>query len=331
MSAPSAGATPQPPATGRLDVGIHPSVPEHVYHSDCAIEISASASILRALYTASPEHAWTDHPRLNPAFEPSASTDAQAAGSILHWHMTEAGERPYRPLAFDSYRTDKAKATRDETIARGLIPILEHKLDELLPVADALRRRIEREHPELHTALHDPDTLREATLIWRENGTMARCRHDVLPPRAFRFAADFKFTGRSAEPEGWSKTLRENYLFQADLYPRAVKALRGDAIEFRFVVCETEPPYGVSVHALGPELIDIAHRRVNVALAQWAACLKANEWPGYASLVHYAEAPPWLDIHDGNRANRNEYAAKVSTGTIAQLHRIAAEIGSPIR
>lgn len=315
----------------RLDVGIHPNVPEAIYHSDPAVEISASASILRTLYNASPEHAWNDHPRLNPAAQHGPSTDAQATGTILHAAILGT-PAPYVALSFDSFRTDAAKKARDAVAETGLIPILQHKLDEILPVGDALRARLQREHPTIFAAITDPETMREATMIWRENGIICRCRFDTLPPARYKFTADLKFTGRSAEPEEWSKKLRTDYLFQSGLYPRAVKALRGDTPEFRFVVCETDPPYGVSVHALGPELIPIAERRVNVALAQWARCLQDNAWPGYPPLVHYAEAPGWLMTQDDDRAIRDSVVAKYKNAAgIAAADRFFAETGSPVR
>ena len=68
----------------RLGPGIHAGIHEDEYHRDPAPEPSASASILRTLWRQSPEHAREKHPRLNPAWEPSASTDAQDAGKILH-------------------------------------------------------------------------------------------------------------------------------------------------------------------------------------------------------------------------------------------------------
>ena len=67
----------------RLGIGIHPDVPERIYHDDPAPAPSASASILRTLYRQSAEHAREKHPRLNPRWQDSKSTDAKDAGTIL--------------------------------------------------------------------------------------------------------------------------------------------------------------------------------------------------------------------------------------------------------
>jgi len=310
----------------KLDVGIHQNVPELVYHADPAVEISASASILKTLLDRSPLHAFTDHPRLNPAVDRGSATDAQINGTILHSLILGTPE-PHTVLDFQDYRTKEAKAARDVAFAAGFIPILAHKMESLYPVADALRATLQRDHPCIWEAMTDAATQREVTMIWREDGAMCRCRFDALPPASYGFTADLKFTGRSAEPEDWSRKLREDYLFQGALYPMAVKALRGDEPEFLFVVCETDAPYGVSVHAMGPELVDIAKRRVRDALAAWSRCLVAKEWPGYPNLIHYAEAPAWFAGQEESRQAQREYVDQIRIDTI---RRIAEQLGGPI-
>ena len=290
----------------RLPEGLHLNVAERDYHGDCADGVSASASILKKVYLQSPLHARYAHPKLNPDFQESPSTDAQATGSILH-ALILGQPAPHRELPYDSFRTNEAKAARDAAIASGLIPILSHKLAEIYPVAEALRARLQDDHPEIYEALMHEDTIREGTVIWREEGVLCRCRFDALPPKRYGFSCDLKFTGLTAEPEKWSRTLASDYLFQADLYPRAVKAIRGDAIEFRFIVCETDPPFGVSVHAMGLDLMHVARERVNAALHKWDQCFKTGKWPGYPPMVCYAEAPGWLIRQDEERANQDAF------------------------
>lgn len=314
----------------RLDMGIHPDVPDLVYHADPAIETSASASILRELYDRSPLHAFTAHPRLNPAVDRGETTDAMATGTILH-ALILGGPSPHRVLNFDSYRTDAAKKARAQAVEDGLVPILAHKMDDLYPVADALRATLAHDHPEIWAALTDAETLREATLIWREDGTMCRCRFDALPPPRYGATYDLKFTGLSAEPDEWSRKLLNDYLFQASFYPRAVKALRGDEPEFRFICCETSPPYGVSIHAAAPDVQEIGARRVDRALAMWRECLRTGKWPGYTPLVHYATAPVWFEKKEEDRLLRDKFAARALPSEIAAVHRIAAELGGPLR
>lgn len=296
-----------------LPIGIHPGIAESAYHADPAETPSASASILRTIYDRSPLHAWTAHPRLNPDFEPSTSSEAQAAGTILH-SMILGTPAPFRELPYENYRTKEAQTARDAATASGILPILSHKLAELHPVARALRATLERDHPHIWEALTHPDTQREVTAIWRENGTLCRCRFDALAAPAWGLAMDLKFTGVSAEPEKWSRTLREDYLISAALYPRAIRALRGHGIAYRFVVCETEAPYGVSVHSIGPDLEEIGARRLDKALGIWRDCLASGQWPSYAPLVHYATAPSWFLAQDEERATREKIAENLMGG-----------------
>jgi hypothetical protein len=289
-----------------LGPGIYPGIPEGAYHADCANGISASASILKKVYLQSPLHAWHAHPKLNPDFEESAGTDAQHNGTILH-AMVLGQPAPYRELFFDNYLKGDAKAAKQAAIDSGFIPILSHKLDELKAVANVTRQKLAAEQPQIWEAINHPDTLKEATIIWDEAGVRCRVRFDILPPKQFGFSCDLKFTGKSAEPEEWSRTLARDYLFQADLYPRAVKAMRGDSPEFRFIVVETEEPNGISVHAMGLELMDVAKSRVNTALAKWSQALRSNVWPGYPSMVCYAEAPVWLMRQDDERAAHDTF------------------------
>ena len=293
----AAGTMSEAPA--RLPIGLHRDVPENVYHADPAETPSASSSILKTLVDQSPMHAWWDQPRLNPEFEAAPSTKAQQEGTILH-SLVLGTPALYDVLPFDDYKLHKglnpsnaAQLARDATLAAGRIPILRREFDELAKVAGRLNRHIHDAHPDVVAALADPETLFEVTIICRIRGVLCRVRVDCLPPPRYGFALDLKFTGRSAEPEGWGRKLVSDHLFQADLYPRAIKEVRGDKPEFRFLVCETDPPSGVSKHAMDPQMEDLASRKVNRGLDLWSRCLTANNWPGYSPEVHYQEPPPW--------------------------------------
>lgn len=273
----------------RLGIGIHEGISEKRYHADPAIGPSASASILKTLYNRSPAHARWDHPRLNPLFEADEPTDFQIDGTILH-SLILGTEAQYEVLGYDAYRSNDAKAAKKEVLEAGRIPILRHKYERLPELADKFLLRI-AEFPQLRDVIFEAQ--KEVTLIWRENGVLCRSRVDVLPPAEAGFMLDLKFTSRSAEPEGWGRTLTNEYLFQAALYPRGVKALRGDKPEFWFLVCETDAPYGMSLHSMDPQLEDLADRRLVDALSSWDGCIHSGRWHGYSHEVHYQSPPPW--------------------------------------
>ena len=121
-----------------------------------------------------------------------------------------------------------------------------------------------------------------------------------------------------------------DYAFQADFYPRAVKALRGDAPLFVFVACETDPPHGVTLHALDPEAAELAREKVDMALDLWGECLRSGEWPSYPSLIHYHGARPgelvaWEERKDYRRQAR-DFAAKPSRAAIDRGNAFMAKL-----
>lgn len=272
-----------------LTEGIHPDVPEAVYHADPAETPSASSSILKIILDQSPEHARFAHPRLSPAYDPPKSTAAQANGTVLH-SLILGTPAPYRVLPFDDFRTKDAKEARDATLAAGFLPIKAADMEELQDVAASLRNRIAA-MPDIAKALKAAQT--EVTCIWRVNGTLCRCRFDIMPPAEFGFIGDLKFTSRSAEPEGFSQKIASEYAMQGAFYPMASRELREDDPEFFFFACETDPPYGLSIHGLSPQLDEIAGQKIAESLDIWAACLKSGAWPTYPQDVHYAEPKPW--------------------------------------
>lgn len=76
---------------------------------------------------------------------------------------------------------------------------------------------------------------------------------------------------------------------------RGCRAVLDAEPEFRWVVCEMEPPYAVSVVSLAPDALALADAKVDHALNVWFRCLETDEWPGYPRAVCYAEAPGWME------------------------------------
>jgi hypothetical protein len=207
-------------------------------------------------------------------------------------------------------------------------------MEELNVAADAVRERLQKTLPDVWAALSDPETLHEVTLIFRRSGVLCRIRCDTLPPAKYGATYDLKFTGRSAEPDAWGKKMRDDYLYQPALYPYGIETLRGDAPEFRFIACEWEPPYGISIHALDPSLEALAQRRLDEALELWALCLKRNDWPGYAPFVHYAEAPAWMISQEEGRVIARESLREASRrreAALAAVHRFEDVTGGVAR
>jgi hypothetical protein len=82
---------------------------------------------------------------------------------------------------------------------------------------------------------------------------------------------------------------------QAVFTMRGIKALTGDTPEFRFLPCETKPPFAISAVRLGPAAIEMASHNIDRALEKWKRCLATDVWPSYTTAVVDADPPPWAE------------------------------------
>lgn len=265
--------------------GVHTDIAAEDYHAAGITKQPAlSASIAKILLGRSPLHAWHAHPQLNPNWQPD-DRDIFDLGTAAHVLFLEGEEYASRvaPLDFRDWKTKAAQTARDEARAEGLTPILAKHWDRTLAMVTAVREQL----PTLDVA---PPMFAggksECTLIWQEeNGVTCKSRLDYLHD-TFRAADDFKSvtTERgSAKPETWERTFWSTGCdIEAVFHSRGVHALTGKWPEFRFLVAECAPPYGVSVLTLHEEVLELGKQKVDLAIAKWAQCLETGSWPSYS-------------------------------------------------
>jgi hypothetical protein len=263
------------------------------YHADPCETPSLSASIAHILCTQTPRHAWAAHPRLNPDFQ-RREEEHFDIGKFAHRLLLE-GTDDIVIVDYPDWRTNAAKALRDEARAEGRLPLLAKH-------AEAVRAMIAAAGSQLNALEVDPplfvDGAAEQTLIWQEGNVMCRARLDWLHDD-FGAIDDYKTTTSTAHPERWSRRLFEQGCdIQAAFYLRGLcAALPGEAgpadAEFRLVVQETYPPYALSVISLAPAALELANAKVEYAIGLWQRCLETDTWPGYPTEVCYAELPAW--------------------------------------
>ncbi len=271
--------------------GILEAVPDAVYHADPCERPSLTRSIAHILYTQSPRHAWTAHPKLNPDWQPAPDAAHFDLGTVAH-AILFGGEVRAAILDYPDWRSAAAKNDRDAARAAGQIPLLAKNWQAVEQMVAAAHQQIDD-----FDVAPVPFTggVSEQTLVWEEpNGVVCRARLDWLRHDR-RTIDDYKTTSRSANPDAFGRSLfGSGYDMQAAFYLRGVRALEPDAApEFRFVAQETFPPYALSVVALAPDALAIAEAKVAMAIDKWAECLAANSWPAYPLQVAYVEAPPW--------------------------------------
>jgi len=259
---------------------------------DATEPICLSSGIAHLLVTRSPLHAWTAHRRLNPNYV-REEKDAFDLGNVVH-ELLLGQESSVVVGEFDEYRTNTAKAWRDEVRAAGKIPL---RPKDAPRVHEMHSRVIEQ----LATFDVDPPLLAkpglaEETIVWRDGDADCKARLDWIHAGDVYAIDDVKTTSRSASPEAYARRLYEfGGDLQAAFYVRAVQERFAllEAPAFRWIVCETEPPFCVSVIQPGADVLALGNAKVELALARWTHAMTTNEWPGYPARVHTAELPPW--------------------------------------
>ena len=270
------------------------------YHLDPYVTPTLSSSVARALIDKSPRHAWYAHPRLNKNLAADianeAPTPAQDFGSAVHTILLGAG-KPLVEVAADDFRTNAAKAKRDEARAAGKVPLLSKTLARAHDVALAAREQIAG--TEL-AGIFDAGQA-EASLFWEDiEGVNCRARVDWLPTAALAgghiIVPDLKTTGESAAPDAWNRHAYEmGYDVQAEHYTRGLKALIPGvrSVRFPFIVIEQDAPYGLTIFEFGGQAMAEAEGKLDKAMAVWGECLSRDVWPGYPVEPVHIDPPKW--------------------------------------
>lgn len=291
-------------------------IPAEVYHADPCVEPSLSSSIARLLVNATPLHAWTAHPRLNPdqGREESEKFDIGNACHSLVLH----DPKHFEIIDAKDWRTKDAKDQRDNARNAGKIPLLTEQWVRVQAMHHAAKIQLAR-HQEAKDAFTNGKP--EQTLVWEEDGVWLRARLDWLPNAGSIFD-DYKSTAASADPDAFTRSVFSiGYDIQAAFYMRGVKALGiCKNPSFRFIVQETQTPHALSAVALMPSALDLAEHKVERAIAIWRDCLQADHWPGYPLRTCYIEAPPWHEAQFTARDSR-AYDAARDAGGMEQFNR----------
>lgn len=280
-------------------------ISEAEYHADPCVEPSLSSSVAKVLLNQSPRHAWTMHPRLNPAAAPINRKDFDL-GSAAHAMLLE-GKEPFVIIDADSYRTNAAKEARDSAYAAGKIPLLTAQVADVHAMAAAATAQL-KGHEEAFDAFATGKA--EQTLIWREGSVWCRCRIDWLRGNPIPIW-DYKST-TDANPDAWQRRLFDlGFDVQAGFYRRGVRTILGiEDPDFRFIVQETSAPYALSVVALTPAALALGDMKAERAIEQWRWCIKNNRWPGYPARTCFVDAPAWHEARFEAEKQREQDAAE---------------------
>lgn len=271
-----------------------------------------SSGVAHTILSASPMHA-----KFEQQNERVASSEMDI-GTYAHALLLEGGTDALVAVDAPDWRTNAAKALRDEAHANGKIPILKHKLAAVEAMVKAAKEYLATS--ELAGILDAGDS--EVTMCWTETTDAGEV---LMKARADRLSADrriclsYKTTAGSANPDQWIRTQLPSYDVATVFYGRGVLAVCPEVEDVAVVhlVQEQSAPYACSLVALSPALSDLAERKLERALDIWAACQATGKYPAYPTRICYAEPKPWqLGEFDEQEDNRARLTADELKGTV---------------
>lgn len=276
--------------------GIYSGIPIGVYHGPSLCERpSVSSSALRKIIgkgpKKSPAHYWASSP-YNPKAAARIDSEAFVLGRAAH-HLL-LGERDFakqfvvRPLRWDSWRTDAAKAWRQEQTDFGITVLDPKQLDTIKGMSEALSRNSLVQQGALNGKI-------EQTLVCPSEveGIWLKARPDVIPTDDGNFV-DFKTTA-SVDTEALRSAIGEyGYHMQGAMVAEVYQAVTGREMEtFSLVFVEKDPPHCVRVVTLRPHDLDRGRQLNRVALQKFAHGMATGDWPGPGEGEEFVSPSDW--------------------------------------
>lgn len=153
--------------------------------------------------------------------------------------------------------------------------------------------------------------MREVSLVWIDRWTRLPCkgRVDVFGHGQGRVRLwDVKKSARAHPDEFEREILKRGWHQQIAHYDSGLRALGLTPDEVGFIVvhdCKADDVHEVGVYDLVTDALELGREKNEKALAEYAACLRANRWPGWGrrpvSVPTYALARDEDDVEENNQ------------------------------
>jgi PDDEXK-like domain of unknown function (DUF3799) len=209
-------------------------------------------------------------------------------GKAAHAIVLGAGPELH-VMSVDNYRTDAAKAERDDARKRGAVPLLAEEFDAVQAMAAALRR-----HP-LAAEVFDPNGAPEVSLFWidPETGVKCKARVDWLAsdPVDVKTTVDIsrEHIAREVAAFGYHQQA-PHYLdgcWELDLIPPGAV--------FRFVFLLKTPPYLPRFVELDDVALKIGAERNRLAREIFRDCTASGVWPTDSDDIDTVSLPAYVE------------------------------------
>ena len=312
--------------TALIIPGANPAVTPAQYHADALPPEPSLSNTLMGAMLRSPRHAWTQHPRLNPAWKPRTS-DAFDVGHATHAVVLGKGAGAVEVDAPD-WRGKDARAERDAIRAAGGIPLLPEQFAAVELMAASVRNILWETGRALAEVFEDK-ARNEIPHYAVLDGVICRAMPDHVGADGWLY--DLKTT-TDANPDAVKQSVASyGYARQAAHYLAVHAAATGERAKgMRFVFVEKSPPHeGCVVQLVDDEAAEddwsrIAREECAVARRDWRACLDAGEWPGYRRAILEVGAPAWLALQSADRLAARPDAPRRDKPAPATLAKAAA-------
>ncbi len=267
-----------------IEPGLHEGISNEDYHRGLLSNPKPlSASMAKCLVTKSPaEFQWEQSHRIERA--------AFDEGQAVHELVLEGGFKTIDVYDFDSWRTNDAKAARDESYANRRHPMLAKDTAPLEAMAAAVRAS------KLASSVFANGKAEVSALVTDPaSGIPLQARFDWLNLDNGRpVIGELKTTVKGANPRVFNREIAErHYHLAAAFYTRVMRLLGYDDPQFLYVAVSKNAPYLVSVLELTHVDRIVGDLLVDKAIATYAACLASGEWPGYDSEIYPTNLPIW--------------------------------------
>lgn len=290
-----------PPVPSFLDLphGIHPQVPDEVYHQRILGVVSKGA-LDKVIESAASYRAWID--------SGTEETEALFFGRAGHCYLLE--EEVFRAryvvepdfgylVKHDASGTSKeqGKENRERRDAfrakhKGATLVTADQFAAMVGIRASLARDPDI-GPYVRAIWADDGSLQtEVTLKWEcpTTGLVCKARTDIFGEDEI---LDIKTT-QNCRAEPFNRSRKEFGYHRQDAHYRAGAAAVGRPVKrFRFVAVEKTPPYLLQVYELDPELLLIGERQVEAAKLELMRCLTFDDWPGLEPGVKVLRPLPW--------------------------------------
>ena len=267
--------------------GFYPGVTCEQYFAEPCPAPALTNSGIKTLLSSCPAKFAFEHPAIGQPEEKRASSAAQRMGNLVHRLALDKGD-DYAISPHEEYRSNEAKAWRDETEAQGLIAVKPAEFERASAMATRIREGIQRE-------TRDEPYQTEVVMAWQRTigdfTIWCRGMIDVWCP-SLGLALDIK-TITDAGDRSVARTFAGGYANQHDWYRGGIETITGDhgRTRFGFLFVEKEEPF-LTRFAGASEAFRWEAQLLNDKAAElFARCLKAGEWPGYRPFT--AEPPAW--------------------------------------